>query len=207
MLSGLHVLSFSDLMGRYLLVMHTSSQQLSAVELEQCLADVLASPADNGPLIAIFVRPAPNERRTLATAQLSPESGIDGDRWVHDSFYSSKNGDADPRSQVSLMNSRYLRTIAGGDDSMCLAGDNLIVDLDLSEVNLRAGSQLAVGDDVIIEITDLSHTGCGKFQNRYGKEVRAFTNNERGKSLHLRGRYARIITGGTIHVGDSVRKI
>jgi MOSC domain-containing protein YiiM len=89
---------------------------------------------------------------------------------------------------------------------MCLAGDNLIVDFDLSEANLPAGSQLVIGDTVVIEITDLSHTGCGKFQSRYGKEARTFTNSERGKALHLRGRYARIITGGAINVGDAVRK-
>jgi MOSC domain-containing protein YiiM len=185
--------------------MHTALEHLSAVELEQCLPDVLASPADNGRLISIFVRPAPNERRALTTALLSPERGIEGDRWVRDSGHKSHD-EPDPRCQVSLMNSRYLRTIAGNDEAMCLAGDNLIIDLDLSEANLPAGSQLAIGDNVIIEITDLSHTGCGKFQNRYGKEVRTFTNNERGKALHLRGRYARIVTAGTINVGDSVRK-
>jgi MOSC domain-containing protein YiiM len=187
-------------------VMHTAPEHLSAVELAQCIPDVLASPADVGRLASIFVRPAPNERRALTTVQLSPECGIDGDRWVRDYSHASKDGQPDPRSQVSLMNSRYLRTIAGDEQAMCLAGDNLIVDFDLSEANLPAGSQLAIGDSVVIEISDLSHTGCGKFQNRYGKDVRAFTNNDRGKSLHLRGRYARIITGGTISIGDSVRK-
>jgi MOSC domain-containing protein YiiM len=186
--------------------MHTAPEHLSAVELEHSLPDVVASPSDNGRLAAIFVRPAPNERRELPSAQLSPAGGIDGDRWVHDSFHKSKHG-SDPRSQVSLMNSRYLRTIAGHPSAMCLAGDNLIVDLDLSEANLPAGSRLAIGDTVILEISDLSHTGCGKFQNRYGKEVRAFTNNGRGKSLHLRGRYAQIITGGTIKTGDAIRKV
>jgi MOSC domain-containing protein YiiM len=186
--------------------MKTGPFHLSALELEPGLADVLESPADNGRLESIFVRPAPNERRALTAAQLSPDRGIDGDRWVHDGSHASKGGAPNPRSQVSLMNSRYLRTIAGEEDAMCLAGDNLVVDFDLSEANLPAGSQLAIGDVVIIEITDLSHTGCGKFQNRYGKEVREFTNNERGKSLHLRGRYARIVTGGAINVGDAVRK-
>jgi MOSC domain-containing protein YiiM len=187
--------------------MHTAPEHLTTVELEQCLADVLASPVDDGRLVSIFVRPAPNERLALSTVQLGPERGIDGDRWVRDISHAPKGGEPDPRSQVSLMNSRYLRTIAGDEEAMCLAGDNLIVDLDLSEANLPAGSQLAIGDTVVIEITDLSHTGCGKFQNRYGREVRAFTNNDRGKSLHLRGRYAQIITGGTINVGDSVRII
>ncbi len=186
--------------------MHEAPQHLSTLELEQCLPEVLQSPDDDGRLTSIFVRPAPNERRELNTAQLTPERGIDGDRWFNDSFYHSKGGDSDPRCQVSLMNSRYLRQIAGANDALCLAGDNLIVDLDLSESNLPAGSQLAIGGEVILEITDLAHTGCSKFEKRYGKEVRSFTNNERGKQLHLRGRYARVIAGGTIRVGDAIHK-
>jgi MOSC domain-containing protein YiiM len=186
--------------------MHDSPQHLTMVELEQGIAGVLRSPASRGRLAAIFVRPEPNERKQLKTAKLSPEGGIDGDRWSNDSFYRVKGGASDPRCQVSLMNSRYLEHIAGDKDAMCLAGDNLIVDLDLSEENLQTGSRLAIGDDVVIEISDLKHTGCSKFKRRYGQETLTFTNNERGRELHLRGRYARIIEGGTIRVGDSVRK-
>jgi MOSC domain-containing protein YiiM len=186
--------------------MHESPHHLAMLELEQGIADVLRSPSSQGLLTAIFVRPAPNERKQLETAKLSPKGGIDGDRWVNDSFYHA-NGDAsDPRCQVSLMNSRYLEHIAGDKDAMCLAGDNLIVDLDLSDENLPTGSRLAIGDGVVIEISDLKHTGCSKFKQRYGQDTLTFTNNERGRELHLRGRYARIIEGGTIRVGDSVRK-
>src|SRR4051794_31933782 len=111
--------------------MHSSVQQASAVELQQGLPYVLSSPTDSGRLAAIFVRPAKNERRSLDRANLSLESGIDGDRWVTDSFYRLNDGRSDPRCQVSLMNVRFLRQIAGEDDTMCLAGDNLVVDLDL----------------------------------------------------------------------------
>jgi MOSC domain-containing protein YiiM len=103
------------------------------------------------------------------------------------------------------MNARILRLIAGQEEAICLAGDNLIVDLDLSEDNLPTGSRLAIGD-VVLEISDVSHTGCAKFSSRYGQEARQFVNSPRGKQLHLRGRYAKIVAGGTIHVGDVVRK-
>jgi hypothetical protein len=186
--------------------MHDTIQHLNTIELEQGLADVLASPAQEGRLMSIVVRPAANERQTLTLARLTPEGGIEGDRWRSDSYYLLKDGRSDPRCQVSLMNGRFLRQIAGQQDSMCLAGDNLIVDLDVSESNLPVGSQLAIGSDVVLEISDLSHTGCSKFAARYGKEARAFANNERGTALHLRGRYARIVCGGTIKVGDAVRK-
>lgn len=186
--------------------MHSATQHLTALELEQGLSEVLASPRETGRLEAIFVRPATNERRSLATAYLTPDGGIDGDRWVKDSYYRLKDGRSDPRCQVSLMNARFVRQIAGDEDSICLAGDNLIVDLDLSEENLPTGSQLVIGDEVVIEISEHPHTGCSKFQSRFGNDARAFANNERGKSLHLRGRYALIVRGGTIRVGDSVWK-
>jgi MOSC domain-containing protein YiiM len=187
--------------------MHDAAHHLTTLELQHRLPEVMQSPADHGQLKRIFVRPATNERRELKRAQLTPEGGLDGDRWVGDSYYREKNGASDPRCQVSLMNARYLQQLAGGHDAMCLAGDNLIIDFDLSESNLPAGSRLAVGNEVIIEITDLSHTGCSKFERRYGKQARQFTNSKRGKELHLRGRYARIIRGGEINVGNTVRKV
>jgi MOSC domain-containing protein YiiM len=178
--------------------MHNPALHLTAVELEQGLPEVLASPSDAGRLEAIFVRPAPNERRAVTTARLTPEGGVDGDRWF------TERGDL--HSQVSLMNARFLRQIAVDKDSMCRAGDNLIVDLDLSEANLPAGSQLVIGDTVVLEISAQLHTGCSKLEKRYGKPARTFMNNARGKSLHLRGRYAWVVVGGTVNVGDSVQK-
>jgi hypothetical protein len=186
--------------------MHNMTQHASTLELEQGLPEVLASPTEVGRLTAIVVRPAPNERRTVNSATLTPESGIEGDRWASDSFYRLKDGRSDLRCQVSVMNDRFLRQVAGSDDDMCLAGDNLIVDFDLSEANLPAGSQIKIGSDVIIEISDLKHTGCSKFARRYGPEAKSFANNKQGTALHLRGRYARIVRGGTINVGDEVRK-
>lgn len=190
-----------------LMTMHDTPQHLTTLELEQGIADVLESPSNEGCVVAIFVRPASDERQELTEATLTPEGGIDGDRWVHDDYYRVKGKQPDPRAQVSLMNSRYLRHIAGSEDAMCLAGDNLIVDLDLSEANVPAGSRLQVGERVVLEISDVAHTGCSKFERRYGKEAKVFTNNPRGKELHLRGLYARIIVGGTIKVGDVAHKL
>jgi MOSC domain-containing protein YiiM len=180
--------------------MHDFATHMSAIELEQGLPDVLASPRETGTLDAIFVRPAANERRTLSEARLTPEGGIEGDRWVTE--HSS-----DPRCQLSLMNARLLRQIAGDDDAMCFAGDNLIVDFDLGEENAPPGTQLAIGPDAVIELTDLPHTGCGKFAKRYGDDARAFVNLKGRQLLHLRGRYAKVIRGGTVRTGDTVRKL
>ena len=180
--------------------MLTAPRYLSTDELEHGLPEVLASPQDDGRIVAIVVRPATNQRRVLTTARFTPEAGIDGDRWVDEP---SPN----PLGQVSLMNARFLRQIAGHDDAVALAGDNLIVDFDLSEDNLPPGSRLTIGKGVVIEVNGEPHTGCGKFQKRYGTEARAFMNNARGMQIHLRGRYGSIVRGGTIVVGDGVRKL
>ncbi|HVT27709.1 MAG TPA: MOSC domain-containing protein [Lacipirellulaceae bacterium] len=187
--------------------MQSTFRHRSITELEHGLADVRSSPADAGLLMAIFVRPTTNERKTLESAMLTPERGIDGDRWITDSFYRLDDGQSDPRCQVSLMNYRYLLQIAGQNDNMCLAGNNLILDLDLSDASLPPGGQVAIGPDVVIEISNLSHTACSKFAGRFGTAARTFTNKVQGKSLHLRGRYARVVRGGTIRVGDAVHKI
>lgn len=176
------------------------------IELEQGLAEILASPRDSGRLDAIFVRPVSNERRAVAEARLVTASGIEGDRWVRDSYYKLPDGSPDPRSQISIMNARILRQISGGEDAMSLAGDNLIVDFDLSDDNLSPGTLLAIGPEVVLEVTDLAHNGCAKLARRYGNEARTFINNKRGRELHLRGRYARVVREGTIRIGDSVRK-
>lgn len=186
--------------------MNRTGGYVTAAELEERIAEVVASPSDVGRLEAIVVRPAANERQVLKAATLTLEGGIAGDRWCEDSFYLLNDGSPDPRCQVSLMNARILRQVAGEDDAMCLAGDNLIVDFNLGEANLPAGCQLEIGQQVIIEITDLPHTGCSKFAHRYGDEARKFVNNQRGKALHLRGCYARIVRGGEIQNGDFVRK-
>jgi hypothetical protein len=187
--------------------MHTVPNHATAVELEQGLAEVLASPRDEGRLNAIVVRPAVGKREQPKSARVTPQNGIEGDRWASDSYYKLADGKSDPRNQISLMNARFLRQIAGDEGAMCLSGDNLIVDFDLSDENLPAGSQLAIGDSVVVELTELPHTGCTKFAARYGDDARTFANAKTRASFHLRGRYARAICGGTISVGDAVRKI
>ncbi len=70
--------------------------------------------------------------------------------------------------QLNVMSARVIDLVAAGDrERWALAGDQLYVDLDLSEENLPPGTRLALGS-AVIEVTDQPHTGCAKFSARFG---------------------------------------
>ena len=167
---------------------------------------VTASPADGGRLELIIVRPAEGERVLPESVRVSPEHGVEGDKWVRSRGHDTPDGGPDPRTQVTLMNARILRLISGEEGRMPLAGDNLIVDLDLSDENIAPGQRLSVGE-AVLEVTEVPHNGCGAFLDRYGKDAVKFVNSPEGKRLHLRGLHAKVITAGTVSVGDEVRKV
>jgi MOSC domain-containing protein YiiM len=156
-----------------------------------------ASPRDVGVVVRCVIRPEAGERRTPDTIRVSPEGGIEGDRWIRDEHRR-------PGNQVSLMNVHVLRSIAGGEERMQLAGDNLLVDLDLSEANLPPGTRLVFPDAELVISTDL-HRPCRQFHARFGatsvkKIVRANSTGRRG-----RGVLTEIVKAGTIRVGDEIR--
>ena len=165
----------------------------------QALLDLVrASPKDNGVLKLIVLRLPRDQRHTPPQATLTMEHGVAGDRWA-------LKTNADPLSQISVMNSRFLEAIAGETERMSLAGDNLIVDLDLHQDNLPPGTRLRIGQ-AVAEVTDVPHTGCSKFERRYGKTALDLTNTPEGSAMRLRGVLARVIHGGQVRLGDIVRK-
>ena len=104
------------------------------------------------------------------------------------------------------MNARAIALLAQSEDRWSLAGDQLYVDLNLSEDSLPPGTRLAIGE-AILEVSAQPHTGCQKFSARFGVEAMKFVNSPEGKRLHLRGINAKLLQGGTVRVGDIVRKL
>ena len=182
------------------------ARHLSLEELQEGLSDILRSPQDRGALRTIVIRPAAGTRASLQQGELSPEGGVHGDNWAKGCWMSLPDGRPHPDVQVSLMSARAIALIAQDQARWPLAGDNLLVDLDLSGDNLPPGTRLSVGS-ALLEITAVPHKGCRKFAERYGVDATRFVNSRDGLRLHLRGIYARIVERGVVAVGDAVEKL
>jgi len=175
-------------------------------QLESGLDHIARSPADCGTIELIVQRPAEDVRLVVEEGELHPDHGLVGDNWGQRRSSRTEHGGPHPDMQLNVMNSRVCEMVAGSAERMSLAGDQLIVDLDLSEDNMPAWTRLRIGS-AVIEITDQPHKGCAKFIQRFGLDAHRFVNSELGTKLHLRGVNARVLTPGTIRSGDTVAKI
>jgi hypothetical protein len=179
---------------------------LSMEELEAGLDEIQASPGEAGPLELLVVRPEQGERKTPDSAELCLTEGLIGDNWRTRGSRHTQDGSAHPGMQLTLMNTRVALLLAQSPARRALAGDQLYVDLDISEENLPAWTELRIGE-AIVAVTDTPHTGCKKFVTRFGLEAMKFVNSERGRKLRLRGVNAKVVQPGRIAVGDIVRKV
>ena len=182
------------------------ARRLERTELDAALDEIRRSPRDEGQLDLIVRRPAIGEREVLDEGQLDLTVGLAGDNWGSRGSRRTTDGTSHPDMQLNVMNSRVIALLAQQKERWPLAGDQLFVDVDLSEANVPAGTRLAIGD-AVIEVTSQPHTGCEKFVSRFGLDAMKFVNSPIGRELHLRGINARVVTAGTIRAGDRVRVI
>ena len=174
-------------------------------ELMADLEDVNNSPQDEGVLAMIVVRPKTNGRVILGECHLSAVSGADGDVWATGSWKKLPDGSSDPVVQISVMNSRSINLLTGDKSSWPLAGDNLYVDFDLGEDNIKQGDRISIGE-VMLEVTPQPHTACAKFAERFGVDANKLVNSDTGKKYRLRGIYTKVIRDGYVRVGDKIKK-
>ncbi len=181
-------------------------RHLTMAELEAGLAAIRQSPQDNGPLCLIVRRPQVGTREVLTEGMLDLAEGLVGDNWRVRGSSRTADGTAHPDMQLTVMNVRVIALLAQTQERWPLAGDQLLIDMDLSAANLPSGTRLTLGSSVI-EVSAQPHTGCKKFVERFGLDALQFVNSSLGKDLRLRGINARVVQPGMIRVGDCARKI
>jgi MOSC domain-containing protein YiiM len=171
--------------------------------LDARLADLRALETARGTLELIVRRPSEGERELPPTAELTLEHGLVGDRWEP---RLDRNGEVFKQNQLTIASVHLLALIAEP-DRWPLSGDNLLVDMGLDMESLPAGSRLAIGEDVIVEISEVPHTGCAKFSARFGSDALRFVNSPEGRRLRLRGVNAQVVVPGVVSTGDAIRRL
>ena len=170
------------------------------------LEDALRSPKERGEIELIVRRPQPREREVLEEGALDVDVGLVGDNWKTRGSRHTADGSSHPGMQLTIVNTRLIRLIAGDKTRWALAGDQIYADLDLSEANLPPGARVSLGS-AIVEVTDVPHTGCKKFIEHYGRDALEFVSGEFAMRHRLRGVNARVIRAGCVRVGDFAAKI
>lgn len=181
-------------------------KQLTMLELEEGMEYIRQSPRDEGVLKMIVRRPNVDEREIVDKCKLDLEEGLVGDSWKVRGSSHTPDGSANVNAQLTVMNARVIALLAQEEARWSLAGDQLYIDMDLSEDNIPPGTRLALGS-AVIEVSAQPHTGCKKFSSRFGMDAIKFVNSPEGKQLHLRGLNTRVIQPGTIQIGDALKKI
>jgi MOSC domain-containing protein YiiM len=170
--------------------------------LDARLPELRGLGSDQGTLEVIVVRPTEGERELPSTAELTIEDGLVGDRWVP---RFAEDGSTQRGTQLTIASTHLLALIAEP-DRWPLSGDNLLVDIGLDRESLPAGSRIAIGSTVVVQISEEPHTGCAKFSARFGSDALRFVNSPEGRELRLRGVNAHVIVPGTIRTGDTIRR-
>ncbi|MFT7678068.1 MAG: hypothetical protein ACI8QC_002054 [Planctomycetota bacterium] len=154
------------------------------------------APTDVGRVRQLVMRPEHDARLIQQRLELTPAAGIVGDRW-------SSDPDRKQGTQISLIRRAVLRSFARDDAHAAESGDNLEVDLDLSEANLPVGTRLEIGS-AVLEVSEEPHMPCAKLHERFGKRAvqRVARANRRG--LRGRGVLCSVVQAGEISVGDTI---
>ncbi|WP_039019601.1 MOSC domain-containing protein [Halocynthiibacter namhaensis] len=169
-------------------------------------ADIHSAPRDNGKISVLCTRPGFGARVYPQSLQFCPETGVEQDRWRTDGWLKSPDGTPDPQIQVAVIGKRLLDCVWGGpDDDAPYPGDTMVVDMDFDSAHLPAGTRLRAGS-VLLEVSETYNDGCTKWKVRYGEDAFKFVRAPETMSRRPRGMFCRILTKGTVSIGDRLSR-
>lgn len=161
-------------------------------------------------LVAIVQRLGHERHARPSRGRLTRAEGLVGDRWSAWQPVAAR--------QLTLMDVRVVRLLLAhaearpeAQGSLGLAphealdrpGDNLVIDWPTSLAALPSGTRLRIGTS-LVEVNDVPHLGCKKFEARFGAEALAWVNAPAHRALRLRGLHAVVIEDGEIALGDRI---
>ncbi len=159
------------------------------------ISEIPTPRGDIGTVKALIIRPQRGLRQRVDSIRLTPEGGIEGDRW-------GKSNQTSRLRQVSIIRADILDIFSGG-DNQDLSGDNIHVDFDLSHENLPNGATLHIGN-VILKVSSIKHLPCEQFTERFGKTAYDVAKSTQMLNIRARGALFEVIRGGTISTNDTV---
>ena len=184
----------------------TPVNPVTAEELAAALPDVLAAPRDAGPVRLLCARPKPNARTFPESLALTRAAGVVGDFEMARPWLELADGSPDPRIQVSILPWRVLELVWRERDQIAHPGDNIVVDMTLTEENLPEGTLLSVGT-AILRISDVPNDGCVKWKVRHGRAAYDWITAPAAAPLRLRGLFCSVEQDGVVRLGDSIRRL
>jgi hypothetical protein len=179
---------------------------VTADELQAALAAILAAPRDDGETRLLCARPKPNARTFPQSLRFTRAVGVVGDFESTRPWLTLPDGSPDPRTQVSVISWRVLDLVWRDRDRVLHPGDNIAVDMNLTEANLPVGTLLQAGT-AVLRVSDEPNEGCVKWKVRCGRAAYGWTSRPDHLPLRLRGLFCSVERDGEMRLGDTLRRL
>ena len=168
-------------------------------QLEAAWGSRAPAPRYRGTVRLLCVRTGDGNHETPDSVEITAHEGLRGDRWAD----RKPGSDPDGATAVTLLSAEVVELVRSSSQPLDIAGDNILVDLDISTDALPAGSRLAIGD-AILRVSEQPHTGCIKFRDRFGLDALTWVSTPAGRRQRLRGVNCGVVQPGSVRVGDTI---